>query len=188
MPWPSPPPPGSWARNRAYIGFVAVLSAGAFWFVFRPAPADRDTDWTLDLGSGYRGDKPLDPKLLEIVDRVASPDASRASAAWLELGAKYRDPESYVNDLRPALWDTRPVSFALVRETFSGNGPAFTYYTVKSASSKGPPAFAHTVGQALCYHLWQLADASDGGRRKRSFRSFWEEYAKMQALPGSRNP
>ena len=120
-----------------------------------------------------------------LVDRIAGTDAMDASKAWLELGARYRDSRSYIGGVCAGFWDTRPVAFEIVKERMSGGGATFIYYTVKTPGTKGVPAFVHTVGQALAYHLWQYEDASNSGF-KGTFRAWWSGYAGPHGLPGPR--
>lgn len=151
------------------------------------SPASEE-DWNLDTGSAAgadpgRGSIPAD--LQARVDQLASANASDATQAWLDIGARYTSAGAFLADLKPALYDPRPVHFGMTRETFSGGGSTFVYFTVDTGQAKGIPAYVHTVGQSLCYHLWQYEDVSHSGFHG-TFRKWWAGYAPAHQLPGIR--
>jgi len=117
-----------------------------------------------------------------LVDLLASSDADAGVKAWTELGARYRDAAGFLKELRPALWDERPVKFILIEESFSGGGKSFRYFTPKSSSAGAKAQRAATVGEALRYHLWQYEDVSNSGF-KGSFAEWWAKYAVSRKLP-----
>lgn len=158
---------------------IVVLALG--WISCSPA-LEGEEDWTLDAEAVEAPTEPLSGPVEELVDRIASDDPMDAAKAWNQLGAKYTSAKSYIADVGPAFWDTRPVRFEFVKERFSGGGHTFIYYEVKTPSSKGIPAYAHTVGQALVHRLWALEDVSNSGF-KGSFRAWWAGYAPGHNLP-----
>lgn len=148
--------------------------------------------WTLtiDLTGGAAAPPPDVPPPLEsmpaavrkLVDAVASSDAMAGSAAWSELGTRYPSASSFLKDVRPALWDERPVGFIIVEESFKGGGRSFRYFSSKVPT---PGAVAHrakTVGESLRYHLWRFEDAGNSGF-KGTFAEWWAPYARSRGLP-----
>lgn len=118
-----------------------------------------------------------------LVDLLASTDADAGVKAWTDLGARYRDAAGFLKELRPALWDERPVKFILIEESFSGGGKSFRYFTPKATAAAGAKAQrAATVGEALRYHLWQYEDVSNSGF-KGTFAEWWGKYAVSRKLP-----
>ena len=160
------------------------MAIAAFWLLrSNPEP---EGEWALDLEHA-----PPAPSVSEmpaevraLVDRVASADPMDATKAWLEIGARYQTSKAFLSDLKPALWDTRPVAFAMSKEKFSGGGTTFVYFTVRTNSAQGPAVTASTVGQSLCYHLWQYEDVSHSGFEG-SFRTWWKSYAPHHGLPSA---
>src|SRR5688500_15925485 len=94
----------------------------------------------------------------KLVDAVASSDAKEGSKAWTELGTRYPSAAASLKDVRPALWDERPVAFIIIEESFKGSGGSFRYYSSKVPASGAIAHRARSVGESLRYHLWRFED------------------------------
>jgi hypothetical protein len=171
------------------IFFAAAIAISVTLGACAGAPPPEE-DWELDTSSATEADRSMElvpADLRALVDQVASDNTSDATKAWLEIGARYRNSGAFLAALKPALYDSRPAFFRMTREKFSGGGNSFVYFTVKTGKSKGVPAYVHTVGQSLCYHLWQYEDVSNSGF-KGTFKAWWAGYAPSHRLPGPRKP
>ncbi len=161
-------------------GEVTLVREGEAWKV------DKES-WTLKMDMGGAEEAPLPPDVpmpaavKAIVDRVASADPMEGSKAWLELGARYQSSGAFLAEVKQALWDDRPVAFAIVEEQFKGSGGAIRYFTSKPGAS-GSAQPAATVGEALRYHFWQYEDASGSGF-KGTFEEWWSSWAPPKGLP-----
>lgn len=165
------------------IGVVVIGMAVAGWLLLRrPGSEPVEEDWTLDLSavSQPTATVPLDVRAL--LDQIASDDPAEAAKAWNELGSRYQTASSFLADAGPAIHDARPIHFELLRTRFSGGGNTFVYYTPRTGNAEGATAYAHTVGQVLCYHLWQYEDVSNSGFQG-NFRAWWTKYAPAHGLP-----
>lgn len=118
----------------------------------------------------------------KLVDAVASTDPMAGSAAWNELGTRYQSAAAFLKEVRPALWDERPVKFIIVEESFKGGGSSFRYYSSKVPTAGAIGHRANTVGESLRYHLWRFEDASNSGF-KGTFLEWWATYARTRGLP-----
>lgn len=171
--------------KKILIGVAVVIVGLVAWLQLRPVAILAEEDWALDVPADAPVPALASPDLQALVDRLAGTDVMDAAIAWNKIGASYRTDASYLADLGPALRDPRPVHFEMVKESTTNGGYTFIYYQVKtpSYSGKGVPAYAHTVGQALCYFLWQYQDASNQGYSGSTFKAWWAGYAPMKALP-----
>lgn len=140
-------------------------------------------DWTIRIDPDPPPVETLPENVRELVDRVASENPMEATKAWLEIGARYRSASRFLKEVKPALWDPRPVHFEMTDETFEGKDRSFRYFTVKTPSCKGEIVPADTVGEALRYHLWQYEDVSGTGFDG-TFDEWWSSYAPPLGLPG----
>jgi hypothetical protein len=92
---------------------------------------------TIDLTGGSGAPEPVIAPPMEsmstavrkLVDAVASSDAAAGMAAWSELGTRYQNTSSYLKDVRPALWDDRPVQFIIIEESFKSGSGSFRYHS-----------------------------------------------------------
>ena len=168
-------------------GVVLLALGGAAWLLLRAPAPDPESDWTLDLTDVPSGtaDAIIPDEARALVDRLASSNEQDATLAWIAIGARYKTSDAFLSEMRPALYDPRPIPFSMTRESFSGGGLSFVYFSPKTNSSKGVPAYAHSVGQSLCYHLWQYEDVSNSGFHG-DFLKWWGVYAPAHGLPGPR--
>lgn len=168
-------------RKLVVIAAALGIAALAAWLLLRrPAAPEGEVDWRID-DSGTPP-APLSPLARALVDRVAAADPAEASKAWLEIGARYNSSDAFLSEMKPALWDRRPAHFEMSLQVMQGNAGTFSYYTAQPAGTTGLKAYAHTVGQALCYHLWQYEDASHSGFRG-PFAEWWTVFAPKHGLP-----
>ncbi len=136
-------------------------------------------------GSGAPWLEPeLSPAVQAIVDRIASSDPVEGAKAWMELGARYRDPAAYLAETRAAFRDERAVSFPIVKETFTSGAQTTHYFTAGATPIGAAGTPAATVGETLRFHLWQLEGLSLG-EQSRSFADWWPGYASAHGLPAT---
>ena len=128
-------------------------------------------------------DEDLAPAVRPLIDRIASDDPMDACKAWLELGTRYQNAAAFLAEVKPALWDRRPVHFEITEGTANAGGRTLRYFTAKTPAEQGPTVPADTVGEALRYHLWQYEDVSGTGF-KGTFDEWWDTWAPSRALPG----
>ncbi len=165
-------------EGAAMQGEVSLARVGEGWRV-----AKEHWSGSLDLSASQAPSLAAMPAAVrQIVDRVASDDPMVGSKAWLELGARYQSAPTFLAEVKPALWDTRPVHFEMVEETFKGGGNSIRYFSVRGEPGKGTPVPAQTVGEALRYHLWQYENVSGSGFTG-SFQEWWSSYASRNGLP-----
>jgi len=148
--------------------------------------------WTLtmDLTGGAAAPEPvvappaesMPAAVRKLVDAAASSDATAGSASWSELGTRYQSASSFLKEVRPALWDARPLHFIIVEESFKGGGSSFRYFSSKVPTPGAAAQRAKTVGEALRYHLWRFEDVSNSGF-KGTFAEWWAGYARTRGLP-----
>ena len=125
---------------------------------------------------------PLAPPIQAIVDRIASSDPVEGAKAWMELGARYQDPKTYLAETRAGFSDSRAVSFPIVQETFEGGAQTIHYFTAGAIPIGAAGTPAATVGETLRFHLWQLEGLSLGAQ-SRAFADWWPGYAAAHGLP-----
>ena len=121
------------SRKGMLITAIILIGVTA-WYFLRPASLVVEEDWQMDVASATAPSTSLNADIQTLVDKVALPDGMEASKAWIEIGARYRSSQQFLQEAGPALWDQRPVSFELVKEIFSGGGNTFTYFAVRNPS------------------------------------------------------
>jgi len=142
--------------------------------------------WKIEMGAdsaageedGPMAQGQMSVEVRELLDRIASEDPGTGALAWNRLGSRYTSAAAFLAEARPALWDDRPVAFGMAEGATQG----FRYFTAKTEASEEEQVPAQTVGQALCYLLWNYEGIGGSGTRI-SFQEWWADYAAGKGLP-----
>jgi hypothetical protein len=130
----------------------------------------------LDANGGVLAWMPLDERLAPAIETIAGTDADAACSAWRGFGAgELVTAEQWVYAVGGALGDPRPIRFAITRY-----GPSFEGQVVPMDPHAA--RLAHTVGEALALHLWQMKGVGDD-RFPDDFGAWWAQWASMHRLP-----
>jgi hypothetical protein len=129
----------------------------------------------LDENGGVLGWLPVSERFVDLIDTINSGDLHQAWLAWEHFGAgDLTSPEQFLYAVGPALGDTRPIYFSIVRSAASFEGQPVPI-------DSRPGALAHTVGEALALHLWTLI--ADYRTLPEDFRVWWSRWAREHRLP-----